>query len=228
MKAAMTTQSEYLRISAPIELKFTSETADGVISGYASTFGGEPDTYGHVIEHGAFSESLARHKNAGTSPMMFWNHNPDRPVGRWNSVNEDLRGLKVSGRLNLGTSAGRDAYAHVKAGDLNGLSIGFTRLRSDSKAGPNGATVLSKLDVHEVSIVSLPANRSARITDVKSFGSRAELESILREHLPARAVKKLLSGGWPAVSGDDEPQPDPALEELLAAVKSARLEIKGL
>lgn len=223
----MTTISEILRISAPIELKRAADAPSGSVFGYASTFGGSPDSYGHIIERGAFAESIARHKSEGTAPLMLWNHDEDRPIGRWTSFEEDGRGLKVSGKFNLDTTVGREAHAHVKAGDLNGLSIGYMRVPGGSKAGPNGSLLLTKLDLLETSVVAFPANGAARITGVKSFGSRAELESILREHLPARAVKKLLSGGWSAVSDDDETdESTPAIESLLASVKAARLDLK--
>lgn len=221
----MTTISEFLRVSLPIEFKRSLESADGEVAGYGSTFGGAPDSYGDVIAPGAFTASIAEHKASGTAPLMLWGHDPDRPVGRWDSFDQDALGLKVRGQFNLDTTAGRDARAHVKAGDLSGLSIGYRVMPGGMSAGPDGSRILTKLHLEEVSIVAFPANRRARVTGVKSFGSRAELESILREHLPARAVKKLLSGGWPAMSSDDDDQPNPAIEGLLATVKAARLEL---
>ncbi len=224
----MTTKfPDLLRISSPIEFKRASDAADGTVQGYASTFGGEPDSYGDVIAPGAFTASLARHKAEGTAPLMLWGHDSDRPIGRWTEFAQDEIGLPVKGGFNLDTVAGRDARAHVKAGDLGGLSIGYVIEPGGSKPGPHGTRILTALDLKEISIVGFPANRRARVTGVKSFGSRAELESILREHLPARAVKKLLSGGWPAMSADDdEPEASPAIVELLKSVKAARLELE--
>ena len=225
----MTTISDFLRASNPLLIKRTVESDDGTIAGYASTFGGEPDSYGDIIQAGAFASSIAQHKRDGTAPAMLWGHDPDRPVGKWVEFREDQRGLFVRGEFRLSTTAGHDAYQHVKGGDLNGLSIGYRVMPGGSKPGPVGVTLLTKLDFLEASIVAFPANRSARVTGVKSFGSRAELESILREHLPARAVKKLLSGGWSAVSsGDEADEPDPQIKELVSAVKAARLDLKGI
>lgn len=221
----MTTISNILRVSVPLEFKRSADSR-GSVSGYASTFNGEPDSYGDVIAPGAFAASLARHKADGTAPLMLWGHDPDRPVGRWEALSEDSSGLLVKGRFNLDTAAGHDAYAHVLAGDLGGLSIGYRTMPNGAKPGPNGSTILTTIDLKEVSIVGFPANRGARVTEVKSFSSQAELEAKLRTILPGRAVKKLMSGGWPALSREDDETANPKLDELLAAVKAARLEFR--
>lgn len=221
----MTAISNLLRVSVPLEFKRSADSR-GTVTGYASTFHGEPDSYGDVIAPGAFTASLARHKADGTAPLMLWGHDPDRPVGRWEALAEDSTGLQVKGRFNLETAAGHDAYAHVLAGDLGGLSIGYRTMPNGAKPGPNGNTILTTIDLKEVSIVGFPANRAARVTEVKSFSSQTELEAKLRTILPGRAVKKLMSGGWPALSGDVDDEPYPQLDELLAAVKAARLNLR--
>lgn len=220
----MTTFSN-IRFSAPLEFKRSADSR-GSVSGYASTFNGPPDTHGDVVAPGAYAATLARHKAEGTAPLMLWGHDPDRPVGRWESLSEDSNGLLVKGRFNLDTSAGHDAYAHVLAGDLGGLSIGYGIMPNGARPGPNGSRILTTIDLMEVSIVGFPSNRGARVTEVKSFSSQAELEAKLRTILPGRAVKKLMSGGWPALSRDVDDEPNPKLDELLAAVKAARLEFR--
>jgi HK97 family phage prohead protease len=226
----MTTPANLLRVTTPIELKRAPQEPDGTVSGYASTFGGPPDVYGHVIEPGAFQASLQKFAATGTAPLMLWGHDPDRPVGRWTTFAEDQHGLKVRGAFNLDTSNGRDAYGHVKGGDLNGLSIGYVTLPGGKRAGPNGTTILSAIDFLEISILAFPANSNARVSSVKSaFGSRDELKSILREHLPGRAVEKLLSGGWPAVSGDeggDDEKTELEIKSAIEVVKAARAELQ--
>ena len=64
----------------PVEVKLAGD-GTGTLSGYASRFGGRPDAYGDVIAPGAFSASLAQHAAAGTRPLMFWSHDPSRPIG---------------------------------------------------------------------------------------------------------------------------------------------------
>lgn len=153
-----------------VEVKFATNEA-GTVSGYASVFGGEPDTYGDVIAPGAYAASLAEHKAAGTRPLLLWQHDTAEPVGVWEALEEDDHGLKVSGRLVLETTRGRDTYALLKAGALNGLSIGY-RVR-DFERRPGGGRLLKQIDLIEISLVSVPAETRARLTSVKSDATAA-------------------------------------------------------
>ncbi len=106
-----------IRHTIPLETKFAADEA-GVIAGYASIFGGEPDAYGDVVSPGAFAASLADHRKRGTTPVMLWAHDQSRPIGAWTDIREDAIGLSVKGRLTLESAAGREAHALLKAGAL--------------------------------------------------------------------------------------------------------------
>lgn len=181
--------------TAPIlEIKALDDET-GVIEGYASTFGGEPDSYGDVIAEGAFSESLAEHASKGTMPKMFWQHDRDQPVGRWTEAVEDARGLKVTGKLNLGVQRGAEAMALLKEGDIDGLSIGY-RIKEYSVDTESGIWTLEKLDLVEVSIVSIGANESATIASVKAAKQAHELNEMLKagDRLTERQFETWLKG----------------------------------
>lgn len=194
-----------LRASTPLQLKL-ARASEGLIEGYASTFGGEPDAYGHVIAPGAFSNSLAKHKADGGAPAMLWSHDPSRPIGRWTALAEDSKGLLVEGQLNRDTAAGADAFAHLKAGDVTGLSIGFTIEPSGYRQEADGVLTLLEIDLWEISAVVFPANRRARVTGVKSIASQRELEDLLHHELcvSRSAAKKLASGGWRALANTEQ------------------------
>lgn len=138
----------------------------GQFEGYASTFGGEPDSYGDIIAPGAFAESLATHAAKGTMPKMFWQHDSREPIGKWLEVGEDTKGLLVKGQLNMGVQRAREAYELLKEGDIDGLSIGY-RVRGYEVDEERNVWTLTKLDLHEVSIVSIGANEHATIESVK-------------------------------------------------------------
>ncbi|MBB5715855.1 HK97 family phage prohead protease [Sphingomonas aerophila] len=171
-----------------LECKFATTDVDTdtkVFSGYGAVFG-NVDSYGDVIAPGAFAKSLAAHKSAGTSPLMFLNHDAfgSLPIGRWTEMSEDGYGLKVSGEL-LDTSMGRDTYVALKAGAITGLSIGFRPVAFDMRSKPEDPRrTLKEVDLVEVSVVTLPANQKARVQAVKSMGedmSVRDLEQLLRE-----------------------------------------------
>ena len=153
------------------EVKFEASAEAGTFSGYASVFGGQPDGQGDVVAAGAFRQSLADHKTAGSAPLMFWQHDDWQPIGVWTDVHEDAKGLKVSGRLVLDTERGREAHALMKAGAINGLSIGYRAREFERRR--DGGRLLKRLDLVEISLVSLPANGRARVTSVKTAATDA-------------------------------------------------------
>ncbi|WP_172332221.1 phage major capsid protein [Mangrovicoccus sp. HB161399] len=148
-----------------LEVKFQTAEA-GLVSGYASVFGGLPDSYGDVIAPGAYAASLKAHREAGTMPLLLWQHDPAQPVGRWLDLKEDAHGLHVSGQLILEAEKGREAHALLKGKALNGLSIGYRVIDFDRQ--PGGGRLLKQIELIEISLVSIPAAPAARITSVKS------------------------------------------------------------
>ncbi|MDB6060519.1 MAG: 32, APCd [Verrucomicrobiaceae bacterium] len=139
----------------------------GRIDGYASVFGGV-DSYGDTIAPGAYAQSLAAYRASGNAPAMLWSHQMDAPIGRWLALKEDARGLRVEGQLNLKTDAGVQAFEHLRAGDISGLSIGFRVAKGGSET-VNGVNVLTEIDLMEISVVALPADSGARVTSVKQI-----------------------------------------------------------
>ena len=146
-------------------LQIKSADESGEFEGYASTFGGAPDSYGDVVEPGAFVESLGKHRREGTMPLMLWAHDPNEPIGIWHEFAEDGKGLWARGTLLKGVQKAEEAYIRLRHGAVRGLSIGYREL----DAAPDGnVRRLKKLDLVEVSVVSMPANRRARVGAVKS------------------------------------------------------------
>ncbi|HEX5933526.1 MAG TPA: HK97 family phage prohead protease [Pseudorhizobium sp.] len=180
--------------TAPVfEIKSLKES--GEFEGYGSTFGGEPDAYGDVIAPGAYTESLAKHKAKGTMPKLFWQHNADEPIGKWLDANEDDHGLLMQGKLNMDVQRGREAYALLKAGDIDGLSIGY-RIKEYSVDTESGVWTLEKLDLVEVSIVSVGANENAVVQSVKAAKAAHDLTEKLKagDRLTEREFETWLKG----------------------------------
>jgi hypothetical protein len=141
---------------------------DASISGYASLFGAE-DQGGDVVAPGAYGASLAALGAAGRSVKMLWQHDPAQPIGVWDEVREDAKGLWVKGRLLECTQKGREAAALVGAGAIDGLSIGY-RTRQAAR-DEKGRRVLTELDLWEVSLVTFPMLPSARVAEKQAQGA---------------------------------------------------------
>lgn len=146
------------------------DTAAGTFEGYASLFG-VPDLGGDVVVKGAFRRSLARRGAAGVK--LLFQHDPAQPIGVWLSVVEDHRGLLVKGRLMPEVAKAREVLALMRAGALDGLSIGFRTVKGN-RDPTTGLRRLLEIDLWEVSIVTFPMQPDARIAAVKSAAPSPE------------------------------------------------------
>lgn len=141
---------------------------DGMVEGYASLFG-EIDQARDMVMPGAFTQTL-RTRGLRRIPMLF-QHDPAEPIGIWLDLTEDFRGLKARGKLIPDVARAREVLALVRAGAVDGLSIGFRTVRG--RIDP--ATRIRKLeaiDLWEISIVTFPLLTGARVRAVKSTPQR--------------------------------------------------------
>lgn len=139
-----------------IDIKHIDE--NGAFEGYASVFN-VVDHQQDIILPGAFN-----HTN---DVKMLWQHDPKKPIGIWEVVQPDAFGLFVKGRLLLDVFHGKQAYILLKAGAVDGLSIGFSPLKSHYDTGKK-ARIITALDLHEISLVTFAANPRAKVTQVKA------------------------------------------------------------
>ena len=154
-----------------LEMKFARIGADVHVSdgtcieGYASVFG-IVDQGGDVVARGAYARSLGELMKAGRRVKMLWQHDPAEPIGIWEEVREDAKGLYVKGRILVEVERGREAAALVAGGAIDGLSIGYRTVMAERDG--KGRRVLRDLDLWEVSLVTFPMLPEARV------GAKAE------------------------------------------------------
>ncbi len=153
----------------PREAHFTaldlkSVADDGAFEGYASLFGRED--LGHdIVQPGAFRDSLAARGPSGV--RMLFQHNPAEPIGIWETLAEDAKGLFVRGRLMPTVARAREVLSLMRAGAIDGLSIGFRTVKAH-RDRVRGIRRIEKIDLWEISIVTFPLLPDARIATVKS------------------------------------------------------------
>ena len=137
--------------------------------GYVSLFG-VADSAGDVVSAGAFAASLTKR---GTQKVrMLYQHFAHEPIGVWEAIREDARGLYVRGRLVTDTQRGREVLALLNEGALNGLSIGFrtVRARRDAKTG---LRTLLEIELWEISVVTFPLLAGSQVTAIGPKGDTA-------------------------------------------------------
>jgi HK97 family phage prohead protease len=159
----------------------TSIEPDGTVTGYASLFG-EVDQARDMVMRGAFAETL-RLRGTRRVPMLF-QHDPSEPIGIWLELREDHRGLYARGKLIPEVARGRELLALLRAGAIDGLSIGFktAKARIDPRTR---VRALLAVDLWEISIVTFPLLAGARVHAVKAASSPPKLS-----HARTRAEKE--------------------------------------
>ena len=173
------TKSETLDIHFEYKADADQQEA-GVFSGYGSIFGNK-DLGNDVVVEGAFAKSIGR--KGAKAVKLLYQHKQDEPIGVFDEIIEDRRGLKVKGRLAMGTQRGREVYELMKMGALDGLSIGY---RVDPKGveydEKGKRRYLKSVDLMEISAVTFPMNPRARVQAVKGAERTVrEWEELLRD-----------------------------------------------
>jgi Escherichia/Staphylococcus phage prohead protease len=149
----------------------TTIESDGTVEGYASLFG-EIDQARDMVMRGAFAATLAT-RGIRRIPMLF-QHDPAEPVGVWLELREDHRGLYARGRLIPDVVRARELLSLVRAGAIDGLSIGFRTVKG--RIDPRTRIRrLHAVDLWEISIVTFPLLAGARVRTVKQAPSRPTL-----------------------------------------------------
>ena len=213
------------------------DVARGTFKGYGSTFGNVDHGNDRVIA-GAFTGTLKAFKDKNQLPAMFWLHDWKQPVGEWMSMHEDKKGLAVEGALWVAGNALGQAPIEkseqvrnlLNSNGPKGLSIGYEAEEFEFVTEGEDSKILvrnlKKIGLLEVSPVPYGMNAEATVTAAKcaSFSGalperKRELETALRDvGLSHRDAKRLISGGWSALVGDDDADLAKALMDLRTTI----------
>ncbi|EJL6830113.1 HK97 family phage prohead protease [Vibrio cholerae] len=198
------------------ELK-SLDPESGCFEGYANTFNFK-DHAGDITMPGAFADTIKSFKQRGKMPKLLWQHKMDTPIGVWTDMYEDQHGLYAKGQFCLETQQGREAYALMKMGALDSFSIGYIT-EKESYDSKSKANLLHKLQLLEVSVVSIPCNAESTVTVIKAFESNTtpterELEKALRDlGMSRKQAKSFLALGYKSFECVDDEQPEPDIPE---------------
>jgi len=148
------------------EIKFSGDGKLGIFEGYASVFN-NTDSDGDIILPGAFKNALT---NQTRKVAMFYNHRTwEMPVGKWENLEEDSKGLLVRGVLTPGHSQANDLKAAMQHGTVEGMSVGFSASKDDYSLGTSGRIFKNVAALREISICTFPANELAGVSSLKSI-----------------------------------------------------------
>jgi hypothetical protein len=206
-----------------LEVKLSDE-AEGIFEGYASTFAKFPDTYGDIVDKGAFAKTIKENKN--NRIKITWAHFSDEVIGIPIELREDDTGLYIKAKLSLGVQRAREALALMKDGAITSMSIGF---RTITEVIVDDVRHLKEVKLYEIALVAFPANEGAVILDVRA-AERAiannDIESVAQAVESLHALLKKRNGAEP-VDATPEPEADAGAAELSAVLATIDAEMSG-
>ena len=177
-------------LTGPALLEVKELTDAGTVAGYASIFG-NIDQGGDRVMPGAYAKTLT----SGRPIRMLWQHDTREVIGGWTAAREDAKGLWVEGQFNMDVQRGREAYALMKAGQIEGLSIGYRIPAGGAKKATDGAYELHELDLREVSVVTMPMNELATAAAKAQIEAEDLIDRLKAgDRLTEREFEQLLKG----------------------------------
>lgn len=201
--------------SSKFEIKASQ---DNTIEGYAAYFG-NIDSYGDIIENGAFSKTLK--ENAGRVKVL-WQHDTNEPIGKPVAMEQDSKGLYIKAKISM-TDTGRKAMELMRDGVIDEMSIGYDIIKDEYK-GKN--RMLKELRLWEFSPVTFAANEKAKITSAKSLSEllydikHADVGEIKNAIERLNSLLKQLEPVEPT-QGDDEAETVDAILQMIRGFKNA-------
>lgn len=203
-------------------LEFKALGGERTFSCYGNVKGNIDHALDRVVD-GAYRDSIASHKAAGTMPKFFWMHNPwDTPVGVWTAMEEDSKGLYLEGKFS-NTPKGNELYELYKDNALDSFSIGY-RVNDEKWNNSLGCNDLIKVDIREISAVTFACNEESRLVEIKSkLGegkvlTKAELRALL-ESVPAGLSKRQIE----RITADYKPSGEIDLDDLKSVLEKSPL-----
>jgi HK97 family phage prohead protease/HK97 family phage major capsid protein len=157
------------------------------IEGYASTT--DVDRHGDIVPASVWEKGV---DNYLKNPVILAYHNHSEPIGRMIEHRVDAKGLWIKARI---SKAAGDVYDLVKDGVLTAFSIGF-RIADAEYNSALELFVVKELELHEISVVSVPANQNTLFSLSKAFDTAEEFKSFKMQFAnPSDSAKGLEASG---------------------------------
>jgi len=167
-------------------LKVKGVTEAGSFTGFAAIYGVK-DLQDDIIERGAFRQAVNSQPAGGY--VLLWSHKQDTPIGTA-AIEDSPSALIVKGQFDLDDADGVRAYSRAKKGIVRGLSIGYLPPDPAKVSFRDGARILKEIELAELSLVSIPAQRDARVTNVKNL---SDVQNVLHGLDADRLAPEMLS-----------------------------------
>lgn len=191
----------------------------GGISGFFSTYEKTPDSYGDIIEPGAFTKTLEKRAETGHPFPLCFNHDFDKVIGAVDKVEDTEKGPYIEAHF-LDTQQAQDVRKMLQSGAIYQFSFAYdvlgARKPTDEEKASGVENVLTEVEVYEVSVVTVPANQNAVATEIKAGRrNRKADEDIIRNCI--KSLESLLDESGDDNSAEDEAEAEKAEPEVNGA-----------
>lgn len=216
----MVDKNKVLFLNSSFTKSDTLPTADGkiesvTIEGYAST--NDVDRQGDIVPTSVWEAGMVNYLK---NPVILAYHDHEEPVGRMTEHRIDGKGLFVKARI---SAAAEDVFNLVKDGVLTAFSIGFRIVDAEYNSALE-LFVVKELELHEISVVSVPANQNTLFSLSKAFDTAEEFKSFKMQFAPKSESAKGLESSTEAkseINKELEMTPEELQKMLAAAAEQA-------
>lgn len=183
-----------------VELKAAD---NGIIEGYFSTYDKTPDSYGDIIDPGAFTKTFEKREESGHPFPLCFNHDFSAVIGAVDSVKDTEKGPFITAHF-LDTDQAQDVRKMLQSGAIYQFSFAYdilgARKPTPEEEKDGVMQVLTEVEVFEISVVTVPANQNAVVTEVKSGRRNSKKE--------ADIIKQIRDLAQSLLDEDDDKTPE--------------------
>jgi len=184
-----------------VEKRASSKKKKGLrIAGYANTT--DKDRAGDIITSAAWAKGVDYYRK---NPVLLYQHNHDKPIGRVEKISVDRKGIFVEAYVSDAAEKLHGVQTLINDGALKSFSVGF-RVKDGRYDRNTDTTMITDVELHEISVVSVPCNQESLFSVRKSFESNAEYEAF-KESLKKDALKdevKMMEGIYVGITGNKQ------------------------
>jgi HK97 family phage prohead protease/HK97 family phage major capsid protein len=168
----MSNKTFYLNSS--FEAKALSKGSKSLkIAGYANTT--SKDRAGDIVTAEAWAKGV---ENFRQNPVMLYQHKHDCPIGRFNQITVDKKGIFVEGTVSEAAEKNHGIHTLIKDGALKSFSVGF-RVKDGKYNSADDTMLITEVELLEISIVSVPCNQESLFSLRKSFDTTDDYRSFV-------------------------------------------------
>jgi HK97 family phage prohead protease/HK97 family phage major capsid protein len=161
-------------LNSSFEAKALSKGSKSLkIAGYANTT--SKDRAGDIVTAEAWAKGV---ENFRQNPVMLYQHKHDCPIGRFNQITVDKKGIFVEGTVSEAAEKNHGIHTLIKDGALKSFSVGF-RVKDGKYNSADDTMLITEVELLEISIVSVPCNQESLFSLRKSFDTTDDYRSFV-------------------------------------------------